>query len=125
MALVWKGPESRQNLEPEEPPYVGEGRLSRDATLEVTDTVRSSRNLCRQFPSNSHLEYSRIIALLGIHKIIPNIKRKKKEIEDLILLQLDSQQSPKTMKSVSGTYPASFFHIANVPQPLQPLPSAN
>lgn len=38
MAVVWKRPESRQNLEPEEPPYLGERRLSRDVTLEATDT---------------------------------------------------------------------------------------
>lgn len=69
--------------------------------------MRSSRNLCRQFPSNSHLEHSRITSLLGIHTTIPNIKR---EIEDLILFQPDSQQSPKTTRGVSGTYPASFFH---------------
>lgn len=31
-------------------------------------------------------------------------------MEDLILFQLDTQQSPKTTEGVSGTLPASFFH---------------
>lgn len=60
-----------------------------------------------QFFKQPPLELSRITALLGVHKMIPNIR---KEMEDLILFQLDTQQSPKTTEDVSGTLPASFFH---------------
>lgn len=54
MALGWKGPGTRQNLESGQPLYLEEGRISRDATLEEADTreiiKESVQTVSKQLP---------------------------------------------------------------------------